>query len=151
MGRKNKRKKSAYERKLRINKDRYISHRASNYDDLPNADQNNVASMSPNGYPSRREVWFAELGTHEGVSVQDGYRPILIVSNDTANSHSDTLTVVPLTSKMKKQHLPTHVMLRTTECDFLQNRSMVLAEQITTIGKNQLRNYVGRVIDEQKI
>lgn len=58
------------------------------------------------------------------------------MSNDTANGHSPTVTVVPMTSKKKKAYLPTHVLLGAGDCPFL-GPSMALAEQITTIGKVQ--------------
>ena len=56
-----------------------------------------------------------------------------IMSNDTANLHSGIVTVVPLTSKLKKSYLPTHVILA-DECPALEP-SMVLGEQLTTVGK----------------
>ena len=65
------------------------------------------------------------------------------MSNDTANLHSGIVTVVPLTSKLKKSYLPTHVIL-TDECPALEP-SMVLGEQLTTVGKPALKSYVGRV------
>ena len=58
--------------------------------------------------PQRGDIWFVELGCHPGTSVQDGCRPAFIMSNDTANLHSGIVTVVPLTSKLKKSYLPTH-------------------------------------------
>lgn len=45
---------------------------------------------------------------------------------------------------MKKEHLPTHVFLSQEDGPTI-DPSMVLAEQLTTIGKNALRKYVGRV------
>ena len=65
------------------------------------------------------------------------------MSNDTANLHSGIVTVVPLTSKLKKSYLPTHVIL-TDECSALEP-SMVLGEQLTTVGKPALKSYVGRI------
>lgn len=65
------------------------------------------------------------------------------MSNDTANLHSGIVTVVPLTSKLKKSYLPTHVILA-DECPALEP-SMVLGEQLTTVGKTSLKSYVGRV------
>jgi len=97
------------------------------------------------GHPRRGEIWFANLGSHEGTSVQEGERPVLIISNDVANAHAETVTVIPLTSKMKKPNLPTHVRLHTSDCCGLDIDSMVLAEQITTIGLKDLKNPVGCV------
>lgn len=104
-------------------------------------------ALSPCGgapFPCRGEVWFADLGKHPGTSVQEGCRPVFIMSNDTANGHSPTVTVVPMTSKKKKAYLPTHVLVGAGDCPLL-GPSMALAEQITTIGKSALCKRVGRI------
>ena len=134
MGRKNNRKLSAYSRKLSVNPQRLISkpNRLIEHSDL---------------IPHRGEVWFADLGLHPGTCVQEGCRPVLIISNELNNTYSETVTVIPMTSKMKKSHLPTHVEIFPTEALMIEP-SMVLAEQVTTIGKNALKNFIGRV--EQK-
>jgi len=54
-----------------------------------------------NVYPHQYEIWFAELGYHYGTSIQGGCRPVLVVSNDVANRFSQTLTVIPLTTKIR--------------------------------------------------
>lgn len=104
----------------------------------------------------RGEVWFAELGSHYGTSVQGGCRPVIVVSNNTANEFSRTLTVIPMTTRMKKDALPTHVTISADDlsrCD--GNRefhdSMLLAEQVTTISKAQLVSYLGVVNDHTKL
>lgn len=96
-----------------------------------------------------------ELGSHIGTSVQGGCRPVMVISNDTGNRHADTFNVLPMTSRMKKFNMPTHTVLeesnmteRDVEREF--ETSMVLAEQITTIGKSAFRSYLGRVTDEKK-
>ena len=99
--------------------------------------------------PHRGEIWFAEFGSHPGTSVQEGCRPALIVSNDMSNQYSETITVVPMTTKMKKTHLPTHVTVSQKDVDtatgqYLE-RSMALGEQVTTIGKCELIRYVGKI------
>lgn len=134
MGRKNRRKESAYSRKMR-NPEKLISK--------PQTDivHNGAA-------PVRGDIWFAELGKHPGTSVQEGCRPVFIMSNDTANGHSGTVTVVPMTSKKKKAYLPTHVLTEASDCPDLEP-SMVLAEQVTTIGKCALKSFVGRVGEDR--
>ena len=87
----------------------------------------------------RGQIWFANLGEHGGTSVQEGERPVLVISNNAANSHSPIITVLPITSKIKKAYLQTHVHIH------LHQKSMVLAEQITTVGKGSLCNLVGSV------
>lgn len=135
MGRKNRRKESAYSRKMRLNPEKLISK--------PQTD-----TVHSGKAPVRGDIWFAELGKHPGTSVQEGCRPVFIMSNDTANGHSGTVTVVPMTSKKKKAYLPTHVLMEASDCPNLEP-SMVLAEQVTTIGKCALKSFVGHVGEER--
>lgn len=145
MGRKNKRKRSAYSRKMRTNPKRLIAKKPEQVHKSPVIQGTADGQEEHVGItPHRGEIWFAELGEHPGTSVQEGCRPAFIVSNDIGNLHSDILSVIPLTSKMKKKHLPTHVSLSDADCPNLEP-SMVLAEQLTTIGKGALKNYVGTV------
>ena len=145
MGRKNRRKKSSYSRKMKIDPKKLIQ---GNTYGIPAVKENrsgtdtanSVTLQSAERIPQRGDVWFAELGYHPGTSVQDGCRPELILSNDTANFHSETLTVVPMTTRLKKAHLPTHVIL-SGESGALDT-SMALGEQLTTVGKPALRSFV---------
>lgn len=176
MGRKNKRKQSAYYRKMRISQkelerlvskgtqsDRRTDHKATAARVTEKAKSSGhtasagIASSTihtPQSsqlpqLPQRGEIWFAEFGCHPGTSVQEGCRPALIISNDTANLHSSTVTVVPMTTMIKKAHLPTHVVVSPQDVELEQGRhmerSMLLAEQVTTIGKEALTRYVGRL------
>lgn len=72
-----------------------------------------------------------------------------IVSNNTANAHAPVITVVPITSRYKAMHMPTHVVLHRCAVIGLTQTSVALAEQVTTIDKVQLQNRVGAVLDEQ--
>ena len=90
------------------------------------------------------EIWFARLPMREDSHVQGGRRPVIIVSNDAANKYSPTVTIVPLTSKVRKRCLPTHVSLCVAG---LPVRSLALCEQLTVIDKRQLANRVGMVSD----
>lgn len=90
----------------------------------------------------RGQVYFTDLGQRIG-SEQSGMRPVIIVQNDTGNRHSSTVIVVPITSQIKKEEMPTHVMLNN---DFgLDETSMALCEQIDTIDKKRLSSYIGLV------
>lgn len=77
--------------------------------------------------------------------VQGGIRPCMVVSNNMGNTFSPNVTVVPLTSQQKK-FLPTHVLLN-AGCGGLEKNSTVTAEQLMTIPKNNLGNYIGRLSD----
>ena len=104
--------------------------------------------------PKQHEIWFAELGDHYGTSVQSGNRPVLVITNDVSNRYSQTLTVIPMTSKMKKLELPTHVVLTKDHCEMLKAEQMedsvLLIEQITTIDRSALYNRLCRVTSAEK-
>jgi mRNA interferase MazF len=65
----------------------------------------------------------------------------LVVSNDVGNRHSTTVIIAAITSKAMKTILPTHCVLGAT--NGLDRDSIVLLEQIRTIDKQRLRDYVG--------
>ena len=104
--------------------------------------------------PKQYEVWFAELGDHSGTSVQSGTLPVLVISNDVANRNSPVITVIPLSSKLKKLELPVHIVLTEKECEMLRDEhledSILLVEQITTIDKLVLFNRFCCVVSVQK-
>ena len=96
----------------------------------------------------RGDIFFADLGTHSGTSVQSGYRPVLVISNNKGNAHSETITVMPMTGSFKRTDLPCHTALKPEQikdrqCSF--SKTTILAEQITTISKSALKSYVGKV------
>ncbi len=86
----------------------------------------------------RMDIWYAHLPMYRGTCIQGGVRPVLIVSNDKNNELAETITVLPMTSKMKHFFMPTHVPLVGIGMD-----SQVLAEQITTIDKKFLTHKAG--------
>lgn len=89
----------------------------------------------------RGEIYFADLSPVVG-SEQKGLRPVLILQNDTGNEHSPTTIVAAITSRRTKHNLPTHVKV---SADGLRYESTVLLEQIRTIDKSRLEEYVGRL------
>ena len=71
----------------------------------------NRAELYAKTYPKRGEIWYADLGDFDSSSVQRGVRPAVIVSADIANEKSGVVTVVPMTSKMKKSWYPCHIQI----------------------------------------
>lgn len=102
-------------------------------------------SDKPNVF--RGELYYADLSPVVG-SEQGGVRPVLIIQNDMGNRHSPTVIVAAITSKMTKALLPTHVSLGREE-NGLKQDSVVLMEQIRTIDRNRLKEYIGRLKQEQ--
>ena len=59
------------------------------------------------------------------------------------NIYSPTTIVATITSKSnKKRNLPTHIIIKTVG---LKKESIVQLEQITTIDKSQIINFVGKI------
>ena len=48
------------------------------------------------------DIYYAVLPVIKGSQVQQGVRPVLIVSNNKANQYSPIITVIPLTSSVNK-------------------------------------------------
>lgn len=87
----------------------------------------------------RGEVYFANLDPVIG-SEQGGYRPALIIQNNTGNRYSGTVIIACITSKAKTK-LPTHVPL--VQMNGLPKHSMLLMEQLRTVDKNRIGDFVG--------
>lgn len=97
----------------------------------------------------RGQIYYADLDGIVG-SEQGGYRPVLIIQNDIGNKFAPTTIVAIITSRRTKAKLPTHIWLSVT--DGFKTNSMVELEQLRTIDKSRLREYVGEVQKgEQKL
>ena len=93
----------------------------------------------------RGDIYQADLNPVFG-SEQGGYRPVLVIQNNRGNKYSPTVIVAAITSRLKTK-LPTHVLLRNIKG--LDKNSVVLLEQVRTIDKKRLDNYVGTLTKEQ--
>ncbi len=95
---------------------------------------------------SRGDLYFANLGTGIG-SEQNGKRPVVIIQNDMGNRHSPTTIVAAISTQVKtKANLPTHYYLKPGSG--LVQASMVMLEQIRTIDKTRLSQYIGKLSRE---
>ncbi len=88
------------------------------------------------------DIYMATLNTDSEGSLQSGVRPVLIVSNDKANEFSPVITIIPMTSKLGKKRLPTHVYMNS--CG-LEKPSIALVEQITSINRTSLTKKLGSI------
>ncbi len=93
----------------------------------------------------RGDIFYADLSPVVG-SEQGGYRPVLILQNNKGNKFSTTVIVAPISSKVQKNKIPTHVLI---ENDQLEKKSIVLLEQIRTIDKKRIFDKVGCVSSEK--
>ena len=90
----------------------------------------------------RGQIYYADLSGNIG-SEQGGLRPVLIIQNDTGNKFAPTTIVAIITSRKTKAKLPTHIWLSVT--DGFKTNSMVELEQLRTIDKSRLKEYIGEV------
>lgn len=93
----------------------------------------------------RGQIYYADLSPVVG-SEQGGYRPVLIIQNDVGNKYAPTVIVAIITTRKTKANLPTHIWLN-SECG-LPKESMVECEQVRTLDKKRLKDFMGQVSQE---
>ena len=94
----------------------------------------------------RGDIYYAELNPVVG-SEQGGTRPVLIISNNIGNRHSPTVIIAAITGRTQtKAKLPTHTEVKNFEG--LDRDSIVLLEQIRTVDKKRLKQYMGMMPTE---
>jgi len=91
----------------------------------------------------RGDIYYANLTPVIG-SEQGGIRPVVIIQNDAGNLHSPTVIAAAITGNAGKKKLPTHVRLLDCACGLFRG-STVLLEQIRTLDKSRLQEYVGNI------
>ena len=85
----------------------------------------------------RGDIYYIVNNYQEEGSEQRAGRPAVVVSNDKGNQHSNVIEVVYLTTQPKTD-LPTHIDIKSA------NRpSIALCEQISSVSKDRLGNYIG--------
>lgn len=95
---------------------------------------------------NRGDMYTADLSPVIG-SEQGGIRPVLIIQNDVGNLYSPTVIVAAISAKIyTKAKLPTHYVIKA--CAGLDAYSVILLEQIRTIDKQRLQQYIGH-LDEK--
>ena len=75
-------------------------------------------------------------------SGQGGTRPILILQNNIGNQFSPTTIAAVVTSRDGKHQLPTHIRIG-GQFYGLHQDSMILLEQVRTLDRKRLRDYIG--------
>ena len=93
----------------------------------------------------RGDIFYYDFGDNAG-SIQNGRRPVLVIQEDGFNAKAPTVIVAAITSVIKKQYLPSHVVL--PEGSGLKQESMVLLEQLRAVNKSDLVEYVGFIDDK---
>ena len=95
----------------------------------------------------RGEIYYADLNPIFGHE-QGGYRPVLILQNDYGNFYSPTVIVTSATGRVsKKPRQPTHVVF--PDIEGLPRPSVFQLENLRTVDKRRLGEWVGKLTDEQ--
>lgn len=90
----------------------------------------------------RGEVFYITSVFDTVGSEQRSGRPAVVVSNNHNNKHSDVVEICYLTLQDKKP-LPTHVKVPDGAC----SNSTVLCEQVTSVSKQRIGDYMCRLSD----
>ncbi len=92
---------------------------------------------------NRGDIFYADLSPVVG-SEQGGVRPVLVVQNNVGNKYSPTIIIAAITSQLNKAKLPTHIELEKDKYN-LPKDSVVLLEQLRTLDKRRLKEYISCV------
>lgn len=79
---------------------------------------------------------------------QQGVRPGLVFQNNVGNANSPNIIALPLTSSLKKLHMPTHVLIRAKRGG-LNKDSMVLCENPECMSKVRIGAYLTTLSDSE--
>lgn len=95
----------------------------------------------------RGDIYYADLTPITG-SEQGGIRPVLVIQNNVGNHYSPTVIAAAITGYVKGKRQPTHVRLRGAACGLFRD-STVLLEQLRTLDKSRLGEYMGSVGEDK--
>jgi len=95
----------------------------------------------------RGDMFYADLNPIRG-SEQGGVRPVVVIQCDQGNKHSPTVIVAATTGQLNKPSLPTHILVTENNNNRLKMDTIVLLEQIRTIDRSRLGNYIGSLTDD---
>ena len=104
-----------------------------------------MESKNINGKVQRGEIYLYDFGNNGG-SIQNGVRPALVVQCDEGNTASSTTIIAAMTSIIKKQYLPSHIILG--DRFGLKEPSMVMLEQLKTVNQSDFIEYIGKIDDD---
>ena len=95
---------------------------------------------------TKYDVILIDFGEAEFAGEQGGVRPAVILQNDKGNKYSDTVIVIPFTSK-EKPNLPTHCLFMKNNKYGLKKDSTLLGECIRQLSKQRIKGKLGHFAD----
>ena len=90
----------------------------------------------------RGEIYYVTKAPQVGSEMMSG-RPAIIISNNRVNNKLNSIEVVFLTTRSKCQ-APEHIIIHSSNA-----MSTTICEQITTVDKSRLREYIGTCTPEE--
>ena len=93
---------------------------------------------------NRGDIFFEDLNFN---GVARGFRPFIVLSDTTGKKFIPTVLVAPLTSRIPKKLLPTHVRIDAGQGGLIRD-SLAIIEQSQIIDKSRLTNKVGTVSND---
>lgn len=84
----------------------------------------------------RGSVYWWDCPVHNRKHIQEGVRPVVVVSNDSCNEFSGVVTVVPLTTRVRRP-FPQQVALVLPD-----GVSIALCDQVTSIPVEELQRHI---------
>ena len=98
----------------------------------------------------RYDIIKANIKYEGSGSVQTKERPYVVVSNPVGTKNGTIITVMPLTSKFKKENMPVHSCIKANNINGLSLYSMILGEQPITISKDEVEEKLGMVTNQKE-
>jgi mRNA interferase MazF len=99
--------------------------------------------------PSRGQVYKANLnppaGTDPGHEYAGDWKIVLVLQIDKLNRATSTVVVVPLTTTLKHERLPTSVFIERVPGNVLTEPCVALCHQVRALDKSKLRQYCGQL------
>ena len=93
----------------------------------------------------RGEIRWADLNPVRGHE-QEGFRPVLVLSQNVFNEHSKTIIAVVITSQPQKSGFPLTLELKSIR---LPKQSRIKIGQIRTLSIERIGKIIGKVSDEE--
>lgn len=97
----------------------------------------------------RGNIYLAALDPTVGREISK-IRPVVVVSNDQNNTYAGTVSILPITSKNTEKIYPFETYLAKGTANLPKN-SKVKADQIRTIDKSRLVQFVGQLQENEMI
>jgi mRNA interferase MazF len=94
----------------------------------------------------RGQIYYARLDPVVGHE-QAGHRPVLVIQNDIGNRFAPTVIVAALTTSIPEKPYPTEVRV-SAGTGGLPRPSAIRLDQIRTLDKRRLEQYVGQLNSE---